>query len=157
MCSGIPRFLGAMSVAISLASTGCGSRIATYPVTGTVRFDDGTPVPVGAVEFRNDQSRLSARAQLDNLGTFALGTFTADDGAPAGNYRVIVTQYFNAPPSNARVRMDAGHQAHDPDADVRVAADLGDFSTTPLRAEVRPDSKNHFDFVVKRFRATAIR
>ena len=153
MCSGIQCLLGAVSVAIPLACIGCDSKIATYPVTGTVRFEDGRPVPVGAVEFRHEGSGLSARGKIDGTGAFTLGTFTADDGAPAGNYQVIVIQYFNAPPRNSEVRMDAGHEAHESDADVRVAEEVGDYSTSPLRAEVRPDSKNHFDFAVKPFRS----
>jgi hypothetical protein len=145
--------LSALVLASQVIGSGCNSHIATYPVSGTVSFEDGQPVPYGAIEFRNEQSGLSARAQLDKSGAFALGTFTADDGAPAGKYRAIVTQYFNAPSSTARVRMDEGHQAHDPDADVRVATEVADFSTSPLRAEVSPDSENHFDFVVGRYHA----
>jgi hypothetical protein len=157
MHSDIVRFLGALSVAIPLAWTGCGSKISTYPVTGTVRFEDGSPVPVAAVEFRHEESGLSARTKVDATGAFSLGTFATDDGALAGNYQVIVTQYFSAPPRTARVRMAAGHVSHDAGADVRIAAEVGDFSTSPLRAEVRPDSKNHFDFVVKRFRPRKLR
>jgi hypothetical protein len=135
-----------------LACAGCGSdRAATFPVTGTVAFDDGQPVPYGIVEFRNEQSGLSARASLDNSGRFELGTYAADDGAPAGKYRIIVVQHFAVPPPDARVRIHDEHAAHDSSADIRVAPEVSDIAATPLRAEVRPDRKNLFDFEVQRY------
>ncbi len=143
--------LGNLTFLLMVLGAGCNSRVATYSVSGTVRFEDGQPVPHGTIEFRNEKSGVSARGQLDDSGAYSLETFSADDGAPAGNYRAIVAQYFNASPSTARVSMDADHRVHNQDADVRVASEVGDFSTSPLRAEVRPDDKNHFDFVVRRY------
>jgi hypothetical protein len=139
-----------LSFSVLLLAAGCSSQVATYPVTGTVRFEDGQPVPHGNIEFRNEKSGLSARGTLDKAGAFKLGTFTADDGAPAGDYRAVVVQFFNAPPATARVQMDAEHNAHDPTADVRVATEVSDFSTSPLRAEVRAEGENQFEFTVPR-------
>jgi hypothetical protein len=138
-------------LAVPLACAGCGSdRVATFPVTGTIAFEDGKPVPYGMVEFRNEQSGMSARANLDSTGRFTLGTYLVDDGAPEGKYRIVVIQHFTAPPPDVRVRMQDEHAAHDPNADVRVAPEVSEMSTTPLRAEVSANSKNHFEFVVPR-------
>jgi hypothetical protein len=149
------RLLGVVWIAFPLACWGCGSnRVATYPVSGTVRFDDGQPVPDGVVEFREEKTGLSARGKLDKSGAFALGTFAADDGAPAGEHRVVVIQFFDVPPRPYQPQSRAAEieHDHDPGADVRVAAEFADFSTSGLRAEVKPDSENKFDFVVKRYR-----
>jgi hypothetical protein len=134
---------------------GCGGGETIYPVSGTVHFEDGAPVPFGAIEFRNEKSGLSARGKLDRSGAFLLGTLSSNDGAPAGSYRVIIVQFFDSPPSghSDKVRMEAEHEQHDPRADARVAAELSDYSTSPLRAEVSPNSENHFEFVVGRLRA----
>jgi hypothetical protein len=146
----IQSILGAIGVAVWPAVAGCGSNAATYPVTGVVRFEDGAPVAFGSVEFRHEESRRSSRANLDGSGAFTLGTYTSDDGAAAGDYRVIVVQFFNPPTGSGRVEMEPGHDLHKPGQHMRVAAEFGDFATSSLRADVRPDDENHFEFVVKR-------
>ena len=153
MGSRVPSIVGALSLVLPLACAGCGSgREATYPVAGTVRFEDGEPVRFGVVEFRSQASRPSARGKLNPAGKFTLGTFAPDDGAPAGNYQAVVVQHFNVPPRSLAARMPAEHEAHQggSHADARVAPEYGDYATSPLRATVRPDSKNEFDFVVSR-------
>jgi hypothetical protein len=149
-----------LSIALAAVVCGCSNRVATYPVVGTVRFDDGEPVRIGVVEFRCADTGKTSRAKLDNTSSFALGTFTNRDGAPAGDYRVIVVQYFDAPPpkhlhthDDAHDDFDtgslthAGHN-HDREPDARVDRKFSDYSTTPMHTTVGPDSNNHFDFVV---------
>jgi hypothetical protein len=145
-------FLNSFCLVGFLFAAGCNSKPTTYSVTGAVRFEDGQPVPYGAIEFRNEQSGISARGKLDANGAFELGTYATDDGAPAGTYRVIVVQFFNPPPAiTDRVRMRDEHSSHDPDADVRVSSEVSDSSTTLLRAEVTPDGTNQFEFIVPRY------
>jgi hypothetical protein len=147
------RFPGALLIGLPLACAGCGG-IATYPVTGTVRFEDGEPVPHGAIEFREEESGLSARARLEKTGQFVLGTFTENDGAPSGNYRVVVIQHFDLPPhaNNPQSGGERIDHDHAPGADVRVASEFADFATSSLRAKVQPGSENKFELVVKRLR-----
>ena len=72
---------------------GCGeSRVSTYPVSGTVVFDDGSPVSTGTVEFSSIDHELTATGKIGEDGSFVLGTYKTDDGACAGNHRVIVMQ-----------------------------------------------------------------
>jgi hypothetical protein len=150
MSGKLPRFWCALLLGMLLAAPGCNSTPATYPVSGTVYFEDGQPVPFGVIEFRNERNGQSARGKLDRSGRFTLGTFAADDGAQAGSYRAIVIQYFNIPPASAQVQMDVGHQAHAPSTDIRVSEEISNFATSPLRAEVRPEGNNHVDFIVPR-------
>jgi hypothetical protein len=151
-----------LSLALTLAVGGCSNRVATYPVVGTIRFDDGDPVRIGVVEFRCADTGQTSRAKLDNTGSFALGTFANKDGAPAGNYRVIVMQYFDVPPAKHIHTHDApnddadtdsiAHAAHDHDhdhePDARIDPKFSNYSTTPMHATVGPDNDNRFDFVV---------
>jgi hypothetical protein len=152
-CRRIARLLSLSAIALIPAMTGCGSgRVATYPVTGSVRFDDGEPVRFGVIEFRPDSGGTSARAQLGRDGSFILGTYAVDDGAAEGSYRVIVVQHFNMPPRASRAQMPSEHAEHaaNSHANARVATEFTDYSASSLRANVQPHSENEFDFVVKR-------
>jgi hypothetical protein len=76
--------------------TGCGDgKIARYPVKGTVLVD-GKPaegamlifVPVdGTEEFQRERPFDDS---TDSAGQFELRTFEPGDGAPAGEYRVMI-------------------------------------------------------------------
>ena len=137
-----------------ICCVGCRSdRAATYPVSGTVRFEDGQPVPAGVIEFRPEGGGVSARAKLDREGKYRLGTFEVNDGAAEGAYRVVIVQHFNVPPAAAASRLPPEHQAHGPHAEVRVADAFTDYATSPLRAAVERDATNQFDYVVSRRRA----
>ena len=151
------RFHLAFLLVTAAAVCGCSRRVATYPVSGTVRFEDHQPVRVGVIEFRCPETGVTARAKLDDTGTFQLGTFALADGAPAGNYRVVVVQYFNTPPmkhvhthddhdEHEADEHDAPNHSHEPDA--RVARNFSDYSTSTLAATVRSGAENKFDFVV---------
>lgn len=94
------RKLGRISTAAVLiglvaATTGCGDgKIKRYPVTGSVLVG-GKPaegarvvfIPVGGSEkFQKERPTGVA----DGAGQFTLTTFEKDDGAPAGEYKVMV-------------------------------------------------------------------
>jgi hypothetical protein len=80
-----------------VALSGCGesSGVATYPVTGTVMVD-GKPAGGARVIFCPKQgsaeeiTRLRPVGITDANGQFGLMTFVKGDGAPAGEYNVIV-------------------------------------------------------------------
>ena len=80
-----------LAVAVASCSKPAG-RPATYPVTGTVLFE-GNPA-AGAVVILHPAAGSSAtdrpRGKADAKGEFALTTFAAGDGAPAGDYAVTV-------------------------------------------------------------------
>ena len=74
---------------------GCGDgKIATFPVTGTVTVD-GQPAegallifcPVGGSE---EFSKVRPAGKTKSGGKYELSTFDALDGAPAGEYQVMV-------------------------------------------------------------------
>ena len=73
---------------------GCSSsEVKTYEAGGTVTFPDGTPLAGGQVEFQETATRhnVSPRGIIRKDGTFQLATFSENDGAPAGDYRALVT------------------------------------------------------------------
>lgn len=73
---------------VSLSLIGCGSK--TYPITGTVTFDD-KPVPKGLITFIPDSAKgnsgVSSIASIDN-GAYQIKA--GRNGLVGGAYRIIV-------------------------------------------------------------------
>lgn len=74
----------------ALIGCGRGGEVATYPVTGVVRYSDGSPLPGGTITLHSAESKYPTRGVIDDDGSFVIGTFTVDDGAPAGSYQVSI-------------------------------------------------------------------
>src|SRR5262245_26220115 len=90
-------------VLVLVAAAGCGgSRL--YPVEGKVVFPDDTPLTAGTVEFGpvDKDALLAPRGEIQADGTFRMSTFKEGDGAPGGEYRVLVTPPENADPDRPR-------------------------------------------------------
>lgn len=91
------RFAAISVTAVGLLIAGCGDgRLATYPVTGTVLVD-GQPAPKAIlvfcpVEDQNTEAlmRLRPAGETGPDGRYQLTTYKANDGAPAGQYQVMV-------------------------------------------------------------------
>ena len=93
---------------LSCLTVGCADdgRLPTYPVTGTVQFEDGSPLSGGSIICISDGKAgptLSARGQISEDGTFVLGTYEQEDGAIAGIHTVAID-----PPLPANYDADAG-------------------------------------------------
>ena len=87
----------AVAVAITVMLVGCSgrpaNRPATYPVSGIVQFS-GSPVAGATVGFQSKQPQgRSASGITDAQGRYKLTTFSQGDGAPPGDYGVIVLKY----------------------------------------------------------------
>ena len=88
------RALAALAV---LVTTGChkadANRVPVVPVAGAVVFD-GKPTPGALVVFhpaQGDQSPTPpAQGTVRDDGSFELTTYTANDGAPPGEYKVTI-------------------------------------------------------------------
>jgi hypothetical protein len=128
------------------AAVGCGdSRVATYPVSGGVKFDSGEAVSLGMVEFRPIAGGPIARGKLDQFGRFKLRTFIADDGAVAGEHQIVVVQHL--PPVPSGVAAPADHAEHE---SMLVAPEFASYATSGLTAVVKPDGANDVSLVVRR-------
>lgn len=124
---------------------GCGDgRPQTYPVEGSVRFENGQPVTFGSVEFRSPELRFMARSKIDSQGRFALSTFVNEDGAVAGEHQVVVTQSVSpsALPSGGEHARQHGHQLQ------LVALRYADYRTSDLKAVVEAKAQNRIELRV---------
>lgn len=112
---------------------GCGeSKIPTYPVSGTVIFDDGSPVRTGTVELSSQDHELAATGKIRDDGTFVLGTYESDDGACAGEHRVIVMQLI----------INDGTVKHSRDHGHPIDPTFASYRTSPLMATVKAHDGN---------------
>jgi hypothetical protein len=89
------------AIAGLVAITGCGDgKIARYPVKGSVKVDgqpaEGAIVIFCPVDAGPEWKDLRPSGKTDAAGEFQLLTFESNDGAPAGQYKVIIN--WPAPP-----------------------------------------------------------
>jgi len=80
------RAITIFAMMITLVLAGCGDP----RVTGTVKYQDGTPLTVGTVVLQNDKSQGIGELQKD--GSFELFQFKKGDGLKPGVYRGYITQ-----------------------------------------------------------------
>jgi hypothetical protein len=94
-CSGSGRTLSALAgVVLALTVLGCGGngRLPTAPVSGTVTFESA-PVPTGSLLFVPEGGGPSAQGNIDAEGRYTLGTYTTNDGAILGRFKVMITAF----------------------------------------------------------------
>jgi hypothetical protein len=123
---------------VLLAPVGCGGP-GTYPAGGKVVFADGGALPGGVVlcEPAEGEAKVSVRGFIRPDGTFRLGTYKDDDGAPEGKYRVKIQ-----PPAN----MVADIKKRPPPS---IHADFTEFETSRLEITVtRRRADNEFTLTV---------
>lgn len=89
------------SVLLLALLAGCGNQIQTYPVSGTVTLPDGRPLAGATVSMEAVDHSVSATAQTDAQGRFALSTLESGDGVPRGKYRALVLPPMSADPDQA--------------------------------------------------------
>jgi hypothetical protein len=101
------RRLAAASLAACLSLlviAGCGRRD-LHPVSGTVRFPDGSPLTTGRVVVDYGlNSKFGGWGYIKPDGSFTLGSLTQTDGVRAGTVRVAITFAYEAagePPADA--------------------------------------------------------
>jgi hypothetical protein len=128
-------FCGAM---ICTALVGCGEANPYLPVTGTVKFDDGT-VPQGEIASITFQPKSGgidtkgAQGTIESDGSFQLNSEKPGDGAKPGEYAVIVHIMIGYPDGKSVVP--------------RIYTNP---RTTPLSAEVKANGENHFEFAIEK-------
>ena len=117
------------------------NRKPTHPVQGKVFFD-GTPAPGAMLVFHliTDPAKKPVRAAdalVEPDGTFTMSTYTANDGAPAGDY--VVTVVWPKP-----LYDDLGRPGPN-----QLPANYAKIETTPLKATVK-SGNNDFTFELRR-------
>lgn len=132
-------WLTATAILLVTAFAGCGSSYPKrHPVSGVVKFKDGSPVKTGTVEFGIPGSQWTASGAIARDGTFSLSTVKPNDGAIAGEHKVIVRQIIV---SYLPVQ---GQHDHGKLVDTRYA----DYRTTPLTLTVPVGGLKNVELIV---------
>jgi hypothetical protein len=120
-----------------LCSLSCSSgQRKLYPVRGTVLCDgkpaEGAEVALYALDTSQPMQQVPrGRVQAD--GSFVIGTYVPADGAPAGDYKVIIVWL---PPNAVDRVMETGSYPN------LLPAIYSDMKTTPLTLQVK-EGPNH--------------
>ncbi|QEF99152.1 hypothetical protein Mal15_32120 [Stieleria maiorica] len=120
-----------------VAFAGCGSP--TGPTSGTIRFDDGTPVTAGSIEFRrqSDQQRFASR--IAATGSFAPTDQQGEIGLPPGSYEVVVVQIV--------MTEDLAKEAHRHGQ--TVPRRYADYYTSDLTVEIAENEQTPIELVIE--------
>lgn len=86
-----------VAVAMLLTCAGCG-RSDLHPVSGVVRFKDGSPMPSGRVVVDPGDSPIGSWGTIMQDGSFRLGTHSPTDGVVKGRHRVSIVGAYIYPP-----------------------------------------------------------
>ena len=136
------HFLLCTLVLAATLLTGCDNKPKTYPVIGTVKFADGTPLVGGTVEFRSVNSdvakQVNARGEIDAEGKYQLTTHDTNDGALAGEHQVCIF-----PPA----RVVAGNFATEPPPSPLQRKFLA-YESSGLKYTVKTNEPNVYDIDV---------
>lgn len=120
--------------------SGCGNDgIRTYPVRGQVVFSDGRPVKFGRIEFYHPEHDLNSRGTIQPDGSFVLGTYSKEDGAPAGSHEVVISQLI--------MSGQAGVLPHDHGR--HIDARYSDYSTSGITLTVDASKSNEFKIEIE--------
>ncbi len=128
---------------------GCGDgRPPLFPVHGQVVFSSGEPVREATIEFVPADASPSPRGKTDAEGRFTLGTYESEDGAPAGEYRVLVLHAL--PPRAAESVRKLGEEHADHGAQIPlVSLKYASPKTSELTCTVKPLSDNEVTLIVE--------
>jgi hypothetical protein len=131
----------------------------TYPVSGTITRN-GAPVADASVLFQLVGGSRSATGMTDASGKYTLSTFTSNDGAPAGEYKVSVSKLGTsaaAGPAAGELRAASDDPNYSGPKDTGGAAaapknelppQYANAETSGLKATVKETGENKFDFVL---------
>jgi hypothetical protein len=110
---------------------GCSSGEPTGTVTGEVKYQDGTPVPEGRVNFYSKQSGIGGVGSLD-----AQGTYRISEPLPVGTYTVFIPPPLPTEPKQGVTTSAAS-------STFKVPAKYHTETTSDLTAEVKQGENKH--------------
>jgi hypothetical protein len=140
-------------LAALLATTGCGSAVKAYPVSGQVNFNGKPMAGTGSITFVpivQTEGAMMAGGEVAADGTYKLTTSSPNDGAMTGEYRVVITQVTVVEPKPVAdgEKPPAVVAALAPDQ--LIPAIYGDHAKSPLTATVKVgNNKIDFELPVK--------
>ena len=153
------RTVCVIALAASFLAAGCNSgprHPPTYPVSGTV-MQEGKPLAGATVVFVPAEGAVGQEAATgvtDAEGRFKLTTYSADDGANAGDYQIKVSKFDGKAPTKEE---QESYISYEEEQKMQFAAD--EKPTPPsknlLKAKYANEATSGFTFSVKKGPNTA--
>jgi hypothetical protein len=138
LCAASPllAFLGLVAL------SGCGDgKISRYPVTGTVMVDgkaaEGAQVVFCPTSSSPELEKFRPAGFTDSAGKFTLTTIDSTDGAPAGQYKVLVKWQSQSASADDGRGGRGGPRGPD-----RLKGKYYNLDTTPLSATIEEKSND---------------
>lgn len=133
-------------VILLVTASGCGSKGPTLPDTvpakGKILLPSGQPLRAGRLEFKaTAPPGIDAFADVQKDGTFVIQSFSAEGGAVAGTYVVVVSPFdYHAKGGNPRKIPNAAE----------VPRKFQESSTSDLKITIEQGKENFFPLQLKR-------
>jgi hypothetical protein len=124
-----------------LIMSGCSGRV---KVSGTVTFNDGTPLDFGQVCFTKDD--LTFFGRINQKGYYTPGEYKDGDGIPPGTYQVWLARTVLSEP----ILDKNGEESERVNRIERVSRKFTAPETSPLTYEVKRSGSRKFDIIVER-------
>ena len=119
-----------------MALTGCAYSIG--PTKGIVRFQDGSCLTSGSIEFRNITDGTCFASRVNNRGVFHPTNINGKIGLPVGTYEVVIVQIVLAE-DLAKKDHSHGHT---------VPRRYADYNTSGLSVTVAADQTKPIEIVI---------
>lgn len=137
---------------VLLVVAGCGSP-KVYPVSGQINFNGQPMAGTGSITFIpmvQKEGAPMAGGEVLADGTYQLTTVKANDGALAGEYRVVITQVTSVEPQAAPDGQAAPAVVAALRPEQLIPANYGDHANSPLTATVKAENNTiNFDLPLK--------
>jgi hypothetical protein len=125
----------------------CSSKTALHPARGKVLVD-GKPAVGATIVFhpveKASQGTLAPAGVVQSDGSFVLSTYAPGDGAPAGEYLVVITLASDAPPRDGKPPQVVKENKQE------VLQAYTFLRTTPLRATIKEGPNEILPFKIKK-------
>ncbi|MCH1438287.1 MAG: carboxypeptidase regulatory-like domain-containing protein [Rubripirellula sp.] len=125
-----------LGTALLLMIAGCSK--SEGPTSGLVRFDDGTPVTSGSIEFRRLTDKVRFASRINPQGMFQPTSQEGAVGLPPGTYEVVVVQIV--------LTEDLAFEAHTHGN--TVPRRYADYYTSGLKVDIAPNQVKRVEIVV---------
>jgi hypothetical protein len=126
-----------LGIILLVTLLGCGKL--DGPTSGVVRFDDGTPVTSGSIEFRRRSDKARFASRISPQGMFQPASLDGVVGLPAGAYEVVVVQIV--------LTEDLALEAHSHGN--TVPRRYADYYTSGLKVDIDPSQVKRIEIVVQ--------